>query len=241
MCLEAGEMSDRPINILLVEDNPGDAHLIQFTLAEGDPGRFELTHVSALSEALEYLAESDVDVVLLDLSLPDSHGLDTFVKAHMQAPGVPFVVLTGLADETVAASALREGAQDYLVKGQLDCNLLVRSMRYAIERMRAEEALRQSEERFRRLVEDAADAFLVIDPDVRVVDVNQMACEQFLYPLPARGVPRLTCGSGRYYLRTGHGHGDVQPDGPRSSPDPGGDRPAEGRYQFPYRNTVRAH
>ena len=175
-------MSDRPINILLVEDNPGDARLIQFTLAEGDPGRFELTHVSALSEALEYLAESDVDVVLLDLSLPDSHGLDTFVKAHMQAPGVPFVVLTGLADETVAASALREGAQDYLVKGQLDCNLLVRSMRYAIERMRAEEALRQSEERFRRLVEDAADAFLVIDPDVRVVDVNQMACEQFLYP-----------------------------------------------------------
>ncbi len=175
-------MSDSPIKILLVEDNPGDARLLQLTLAEADSGRFELTHVSTLSEGLERLTEDRIDVVLLDLSLPDSQGLDTFLKAHAQAPGVPFVVLTGLADERMAVSALREGAQDYLVKGQVDSSLLARSMRYAIERRGADEALRQSEERFRRLVEQAADGFFVIQRGGRLLDVNQMACEQFDYP-----------------------------------------------------------
>ena len=137
------ELSADPIRILLVEDNPGDARLLRETLAEANASPFEVTHVGTLSAGLERLKGGGIDVVLLDLSLPDGQGLDTFVRAHAQAPGVPFVVLTGLADETVAAGALLEGAQDYLVKGQVDCNLLVRSMRYAIERKRAEEALSQ--------------------------------------------------------------------------------------------------
>ena len=140
-----------PTRMLLVEDNPGDARLLREILAEAGAHRFELTHHITLAEALAELAESGIDVVLLDLSLPDSNGLDTFVRVHSEAPGIPIVVLTGLADETLATAALREGAQDYLVKGRVDPDLLVRSMRYAIERMRVEEALRQSEEQLREL------------------------------------------------------------------------------------------
>ena len=140
-----------PIRVLLVEDNPGDARLLREILAEAGAHRFELTHHTTLAEALAELSEGGIDVVLLDLSLPDSNGLDTFVRVHSEAPGIPIVVLTGLADETLAAGALREGAQDYLVKGRVDPDLLVRSMGYAIERMRAEEALRQSEEQLREL------------------------------------------------------------------------------------------
>ncbi len=131
------------MRILLVEDNPGDARLLRESLMEVDSFRFDLTHVSTLSAGLKRLAETVIDVVLLDLSLPDSFGLDSFIQVHAQAPGVPFVVLTGLADESLAIAAVREGAQDYLVKGQVDRELLVRSIHYAIERKRSDEALRQ--------------------------------------------------------------------------------------------------
>ena len=144
-------MDQSPINVLLVEDNPGDARLLRETLADAGDHGFELDRVGTLKDGLDRLAQEGVNLVLLDLSLPDSNGLDTFVRVHTEAPGIPIVVLTGLADETLAAAALREGAQDYLVKGRLDPDLLVRSMRYAIERMRADKALRQSEERLREL------------------------------------------------------------------------------------------
>ena len=137
------EVNGDPIRILLVEDNPGDARLLRESLTEVNSSQFDLTHVSTLSAGVERLAESMIDVVLLDLSLPDSFGLDSFIQAHAQAPGVPFVVLTGLADETLAIAAVREGAQDYLVKGQVDPELLVRSIHYAIERKRSDEALHQ--------------------------------------------------------------------------------------------------
>jgi len=137
------EINSHPTRILLVEDNPGDARLLRESLMEVGSFRFDLTHVSTLSAGLERLAESVIDVVLLDLSLPDSLGLDSFIQVHAQAPGVPFVVLTGLADETLAIAAVREGAQDYLVKGQVDRELLVRSIHYAIERKRSDQALLQ--------------------------------------------------------------------------------------------------
>ena len=134
-------MSSEPIKVLLVEDNLGDARLLYEGLAEALPEQFQMTHARRLSEALEYLWQETCDVVLLDLGLPDSHGLDTLVVTRAQAPGVPIVVLTGFQDEALAVEALKGGAQDYLVKGQVDSNLLGRSMRYAIVRKATEEAL----------------------------------------------------------------------------------------------------
>ncbi len=137
-------MSTRPINALLIEDNPGDARLIRELLAEsGGPG-FHLDWADSLSSGLKRLANNEIDVVLLDLSLQDSLGLPTFVKTYTQAPEVPIVVLAGLDDETVAVEALRLGAQDYLVKGEAGGNLLVHSMRHAIERHRLQRELDQT-------------------------------------------------------------------------------------------------
>ncbi|MEH1970029.1 hybrid sensor histidine kinase/response regulator [Nostoc sp.] len=142
-------MAGKNIKVLLVEDNPGDVFLLQEFLKEVTTIVVDLMFVERLSEALNYLAKEIFDVILLDLSLPDSQGLETFVIAHYQAKATPIIVLTGINDETLAIRAMQEGAQDYLVKGQVTGDLLVRSMRYAIERQRADDALRHSEERFR--------------------------------------------------------------------------------------------
>ena len=112
---------------------------------------------------LKRLGEEVFDAMLLDLNLPDSRGLDTLVRAQAQAPAVPIVVLTGLADEAMGIEAVKRGAQDYLAKGQVDGNLLVRALRHAIERRRAEEALRHSKERFRSLVETTSDWIWEVD------------------------------------------------------------------------------
>ena len=127
-------MDNKFIRVLLIEDNPGDARLIQETLAEAGRVKFALEHVDNLETGLERLSRGGVDLILLDLGLPDSRGLDTFVKTHTQAPEVPIVVLTGLDNETMAIKAVQSGAQDYLIKGQIDDHLLVRALLYAIER-----------------------------------------------------------------------------------------------------------
>jgi len=136
-------MPSESIKVLLVEDNLGDARLLFEGMEEALPGQFQVAHVRRLSETLEYLWEDTCSVVLLDLGLPDSHGLDTLVLVRAQAPDVPIVVLTGFQDEELGDQALKEGAQDYLVKGQVDSKLLARSMRYAIARKDAEQALIQ--------------------------------------------------------------------------------------------------
>jgi len=128
-------MTDR-IEILLVEDNPGDVRLLREALAEAGDERFRLNHVTHLAQGFERLEEDDVDVVLLDLSLPDSSGLETLIKTRAAAPDVPLVVLTGLADERLAVEAVRQGAQDYLVKGAVEGEVLARCIRYALERHR---------------------------------------------------------------------------------------------------------
>ncbi|PMB12633.1 hybrid sensor histidine kinase/response regulator [Fischerella thermalis CCMEE 5282] len=142
-------MPEQPIKVLLVEDNPGDVRLLREFLWDVTNAQFELMPVERLDRTLKLLNQESFDVILLDLSLPDSQGLETFITLHRQAPAIPIIVLTGLDDENLALRAMQEGAQDYLVKGQVSGDLLVRCMRYAIERQRIEEALRQSEERFR--------------------------------------------------------------------------------------------
>jgi sigma-B regulation protein RsbU (phosphoserine phosphatase) len=138
--LEAAADSS-PVKVLLIEDSPNDARLICEMLLDTGGNSFALEHVNRLSAGLARLAQGGIGLVLTDLSLPDSHGLDAFIRAHAQAPQVPIIVLSGLEDETVAVSAVHEGAQDYLVKGHVDGHLLVRAMRYAIERKRTAEQL----------------------------------------------------------------------------------------------------
>ncbi len=145
-------MFTKTIKVLLVEDNPGDARLIREMLTTEGRGNFKLEWVDRLADGLERLDRGGVDVVLLDLGLPDSQGLDTFITASWHYPRVPFVVLTGLADETVGVAAVQQGAQDYIIKGQVDASLLLRALRYAAERKRIEEALRESKENYRLLV-----------------------------------------------------------------------------------------
>ena len=130
-----------PLKVLLIEDNPLDARLIQIMVAEAGGGMFQVESVDRVAGGFQRLARGDVELVLLDLSLPDSHGLSTFEKVHDAFPKVPIIVMSGLDDQGVAVHAVHEGAQDFLVKGQVNGALLVRAMRYALERMRTAEQL----------------------------------------------------------------------------------------------------
>lgn len=122
--------------VLLVEDNPGDARLLREMFREHDQHDSELTHVASMSDAERYLSAHAVDLILLDLGLPDASGLDAIRRIRAAAPGTPLVVLTGMDDESLAAQALQEGAQDYLIKGQIETRGLLRAIRYANERKR---------------------------------------------------------------------------------------------------------
>src|SRR5207247_5097613 len=123
-------------NVLLIEDNPGDARLIREMIAEDPDVAFNLSTADRLAQGLERLAAGETGLVLLDLSLPDSLGLETFAKVYAHPPAVPIIVLTGNDDQNLALSAVKSGAQDYLIKGRLDRELLLRSMQYSIERKR---------------------------------------------------------------------------------------------------------
>ena len=136
-------MTDKPVSILLIEDNPGDRRLIREMLAEAGNVAFDVQYADRLQAAMECLGQNGVEVILLDLGLPDSQGLETLRKVYAQASEMPIVVLTGLNDEMVGVQAINEGAQDYLIKGQVDTQLLRRTIRYAIERKQAEERERR--------------------------------------------------------------------------------------------------
>jgi signal transduction histidine kinase len=129
-------MSEKPLQVLLVEDNAGDARLLREMFSKEKAGSFELTHLLRMTDAVIHLARGGVDIALLDLGLPDAHGLDSMRRAQQVAPNVPVIVLTGLDDETLAAEAMKEGAQDYLIKGQIENRALPRALRHAVERHR---------------------------------------------------------------------------------------------------------
>jgi two-component system cell cycle response regulator len=129
------------IKVLLIEDNPGDARLIREVLSDTDNQNIALKWVDQLETGIELITKDGFDVVLLDLSLPDSHGMETIISFREQAPAIPIVVLTGLDDEKVAINAVQHGAQDYLIKGQVNSSVIMRSMRYAIERHRLQDEL----------------------------------------------------------------------------------------------------
>jgi signal transduction histidine kinase len=154
------------LKVLLIEDNPGDARLIRELLTEEKGGSFRLECTDRLSAAIERLASGKVDVILLDLGLPDSQGFDTFIKVHNSVPQIPIVILSGLTDEELAARAVRKGAQDYLVKGHVDSNLLGRSLRYAIERKQAEVELQKYRDHLEELVEQRTTELTAINKEL---------------------------------------------------------------------------
>jgi signal transduction histidine kinase len=127
-------MSTKTLKVLLIEDNPGDVRLIREMFAEAKHPVFEVDSVSRLTDGLARMLESRFDVILLDLSLPDSTGLNTFVTLHGAADELPVVILSGLNDETTAIKCVNAGAQDYLIKGEVNSHLLIRSLRYAVAR-----------------------------------------------------------------------------------------------------------
>ena len=161
--------------LLLVEDNPGDARLLREMFAEHGSNHTELTHVESMSEAEKCLSERAFDIILLDLGLPDAHGLIAVRRARAAAPRVPLVVLTGLDDESLAGQALQEGAQDYLIKGQIEARGLLRSLRYAIERQVMEEALFVEKERAQVTLNCIGDAVVCTDFAGHITFLNLVA------------------------------------------------------------------
>jgi signal transduction histidine kinase len=133
------------VSILLVEDSISDAAVLQESLSQHGVGGFQFTHAECWVEAAAHLQQQSFDVLLLDLSLPDTTGRDTFIRARTLAPNLPIVVLTGVTDEAVGLEAVRHGIQDYLIKGQAYGRQMARAIRYAIERKQAETALKQAE------------------------------------------------------------------------------------------------
>jgi len=127
-------MEQKAITVLVVEDSPTDALLLREALRDERSLKIQTAHAETLSEALRCLQERRFDLILLDLGLPDSQGLETFARMHDQAPQVPIIVLTGLDDDELAIQAVKEGAQDFLTKGRVDRYWLVRNIRHALER-----------------------------------------------------------------------------------------------------------
>ena len=197
-------MESKPIKILLVEGDPGEAQVLRETLMKTGASQSELAHVEQLSGALKRLREEHFDVVLLDLSLPDSQGLDTLVRVHEESPGVAIIVLTSLEDGAIAAQAMHKGAQDYLVKewgpgfsgsralasqsAGMDSYLLVRIIGYAIDRKQMEAALVEEREFLHSLMDSVLDAIYFKDANSRFTRINKTLADRFGLSHPTQAV-----------------------------------------------------
>jgi diguanylate cyclase (GGDEF)-like protein/PAS domain S-box-containing protein len=169
-------MSGRSIDrVLLIEDNPGDARLLREMFNDGGSRSTHLTHIARMSEGEQHLAAFPVDVILLDLGLPDAQGLDAVRRVHAAAPRVALVILTGTDDESLAVQALQHGAQDYLVKGQIEARGLLRALRYARERKAMEEALFAEKERAQVTLNCIGEAVICTDSRENITFLNVVA------------------------------------------------------------------
>src|ERR1700722_1660208 len=169
-------MSKKSIkSLLLIEDNPGDARLFYETFKQQDSRNTDLTHVKSMSEAEKHLAAHEVDIIILDLGLPDAQGLTAVRRAHAAAPHVPLVVLTGLDEESLAAQALQEGAQDYLIKGQIETRGLLRALRHSVERKIMDDALFGEKERAQVTLNSIGDAVVCTDIAGNITFLNLAA------------------------------------------------------------------
>jgi diguanylate cyclase (GGDEF)-like protein/PAS domain S-box-containing protein len=190
--------------VLLIEDNAGDVRLLREMFGEEGPSRAELIHAGSMGEAKAILSERAVDVILLDLGLPDAQGLQAVKRMHIEAPRVPLVVLTGTDDELLALQSLQQGAQDYLVKGQIETRPLLRALSHAIERKNMEEALFEEKERAQVTLNCIADAVICTDTSGNVTFLNVVAenmtgwLEEEAMGLPLVDVYRMSDGRSRH-------------------------------------------
>ncbi|MGB0581696.1 MAG: ATP-binding protein [Limisphaerales bacterium] len=175
---ESGGATEESIHVLLVEDNPADAQLIRLMLEESTELPFVFTNAESLTQAFQRIADNVYDIVLLDLTLPDTHGLETFSAVYSRIPDTPIIVMSGLDDENMAIRTVNSGAQDYLVKGQVDHSLLFRSVRYGIERKHVERKLRQSDAFYQSLVENLPQNIIRKDVNGRFTFANQRFCAE---------------------------------------------------------------
>jgi PAS domain S-box-containing protein len=175
-------MKEKIIRIMLVEDNPGDALIINEMLKEIYDQDFELVHFQRIKDGVEHVKEN-FDIMLLDLNLPDSRGIETFNTMNMHAPELPIIILTGLVDEELAINIVSEGAQDYLVKGQIDRQLLSRSIKYSIERKHIEIDLRNSEEKYRSMVEKIESGLFLVNSKNELSYVNSQMADMLGYEM----------------------------------------------------------
>jgi two-component system, NarL family, sensor histidine kinase UhpB len=167
---------NQPIHILVLEDNPGDLFLLEESLHGTDLQIAEITHAGTLADARQVLAAKRIDLLFLDLSLPDSFGLETYTRLQGLTQRVAVILLTGLNDTKIALQALVLGAQDYLIKGDFDEKLLSRAIRYSLERLRNLQTLRDSEERYRGLFNNNPMPMWVFDAaTLHFLEVNSAA------------------------------------------------------------------
>ncbi|MFQ6616915.1 MAG: response regulator, partial [Fidelibacterota bacterium] len=174
-------IGDQTIQLLLIENDAGDVRLLKELLSEMEFPRFNVTTADTLARGLAILKQNDMDIILSDLSLPDSTGLETFDRLQKEASHVPIVVMIGLNNEPLGLQAVKRGAQDSLLKGELNADLIGRAMRYAIERHRAEEALKESEEFPANIIDSSLDMIIAVDNRRRITEFNKAAQETFGY------------------------------------------------------------
>ncbi|MFQ5572207.1 MAG: response regulator [Rhodothermales bacterium] len=167
--------ADSDLNVLLIEDNPADAYLFKEQLSRVETVVYTLAHVETIEAALEQIGLQPADVLVLDLSLPDAQELEGLRQIRTVASNIPIVVHSGSEDRALIAEAVRQGAQDYLVKGKYDADLLDRVIRYAIERQQSLRVVQESEQRLRSIIEQTSDGVVIVDADDQVVFANPAA------------------------------------------------------------------
>lgn len=168
--------------VLIVEDNPGDLFLLEETLRITRLPFTQIFKASSAAEAIKIINEQELSVVLLDLSLPDSLGFNSFSQIQEHASAIPIIVLTGLADTALALETMASGAQDYLIKGEFDERLLAKSIQYSIERNRIKESLLESNESYRNLFFNNPIPIFIWDVhNLKILEVNDVALEEYGY------------------------------------------------------------
>jgi two-component system sensor histidine kinase UhpB len=174
--------ASEPLSILVIEDNPSDSFLIEQMLSTSELAIEKIFTCEHLADGIRLIEQNQISIVLSDLSLPDSFGMETFLKIRKHSSQIPVIILTGLSDSEMALQALKKGAQDYLVKGEFNTSFLVKSILYSIERKKAEEKVLISEEKYRQIFYRNPFPMWIADKEtLQILEVNEAAVKKYGY------------------------------------------------------------